>query len=575
MPICHETLRVHFGLPILSSLNGPSNLAYLVQQIETVRLHPRSIRLTPHFGHALDREIMPYRELHAYPTPKTSDIHPRNALHAQDQAHIIHLQVNLRDDNRLRRYVPLITVGLLPNAAMHQDWDQMLALYEQEHQQRQAKLQAKNPSNAPLLPVTAQQCFESLIEQLVNRYPYLADLDSPYDVPDHRAVLPKRQDLGVFEESAEWYTWRCQTRTLRELIQAFFTLAFLLIGSVDLMGGREYVFPVVLEEPICAVPLKTPISVNAVADWLQAFPHYPAEQVHMSDTDYSIPRQLPERPVLRMPSFAPTEPLRQTEESEMRDITRETLIELGALWTSADPAVRQLSEALQQIWEAKGELPNTWEILALVHRFVPDYLPTQPAQARLIGGWDLTLLLLRHIEYRWKQTPFLGVSVQELEIFEPVERDLIKGLLILRRTFADPVHLFHVAARIAVGSDVEVWWELYQPIGCELGSDRAALGVSLAISVLAQLHEPRINVYLPIDRTEYPKQADFAMRKLKCLQRLFLPAHIQVIYQWETDWAILGETAFLCGPAHGSAARLATTEIGYNHVHGNPREDKR
>lgn len=549
-----------YELPTLSSLNGPANLAYLVQQLEWMQVCPACIRLIPHFGHALDREILPYQETRACDERAPTDL--RSALRDPNQVGAIQLQVNVRDDNRLRRYLPLITVGVLSDAALAQDWSNLLARYEQERQRLQGKLMVASSQEASFLPVTALQCFESLIERLLNYYPYLADLDAPYDVQERELIFPRRIDTSITEESAEWYTWRCQTRTLRELLQVFFTYAFLLIGSIDLIGGREYVFPVVSEERICAVSLTPPVNAAAIADWLHAFPHYPAERVDMPAEQMTELLAPPAQPALRMPSFGATEQPRNGHESEKSDLTRETLKELHAFWTTADPAVQQLANALQQASEAKGEPLNTKEILALVHQHVPDYFPTQPAQARLIGGWDLTMLLLRHIRYRWSKTSLLGVSETDLLQFEPLERDLIEGLLILRRAFADPVYLFQMATRIAVGSDVEVGWEPYQPIGCELGSDRASLGVSLAISALAQLHQPRIRVYLPLDRTEYPHQADFALRKLQILRRLFLPAHIPVVYQWKVDWAILGETCILNGGEGSATARLGTLQQG-------------
>lgn len=557
MPVIFSPPLTLYELPPLSAVNGPANLAYLVQQLEWLQAHPAAIRLIPHFGHALDREILPYEELRT--------ISVRSALRDPNQVGALQLQVNVRDDNRLRRYVPLITVGLLPDASLEDDWSNLLLRYEQERQRLQEALTVATFKDVPFLPVTALQSFESLIERLLTHYPYLADLDTPYDVQMDGVIYPKRQDTNITDESAEWYTWRCQTRTLREVLQVFFTQAFLLIGSIDLIRGREYVFPVILEERICAVPLTMPTSTAAIADWLQAFPHYPAKRVEMPTEQISAPALSPARPTLRMPSFGAAEPERNEPENEKTDLTRETLKELHALWTTADPAVQQLASAWQQACEAKGQPLNTQEILALVHRFVPDYLPTQPAQARLIGGWDLTMLLLRHIRHRWSKIRLLGVSGSDLQRFEPPERELIEGLLILRRAFADPVRLFQIAARVAVGSDVEVEQALYQPIGCELGSDRAALGISLAISALAQLHQPRICVYLPLDRTEYPQQAEFALHKLRILQRLFLPAHIPVVYRWKIDWAILGETCFLNDRDNRSAARLGSpNQVRYN-----------
>lgn len=550
-----------YELPSFSSLNGPANLAYLVQQLELMQVHPAAVRLIPYFGHGVDREILPYKETRPSNPRETCYESLWNRLRDPKQVGALQLLVNVRDDNRLKRYVALLTVGVLPDAQLRGDWERLLDYYEQERQRLVEQLAAPEREDTPdnQLPVTAQQCFELLIQHLVNRYPELADLEDPYDVTNNGVIIPKRWSSETQETSAEWRAWRRQTRTLREILEAFLTHVFLIIGCIDLIGGREYSLAVLSNERICALPLKPPISIQAVSDWLLAFPHHPPLRGHERAED---PEELPPPPrlVLRMPSFAPAEPRNGQSNSPNTDITRETLAEQRALWTTADPAVHQLTEALQRATAEKGEPLGTDEILTLVNRHVPDYIPTHPAQARLIGGWDLTVLLLRHIRKRWSTGTFLGVSEEDLQIFEPLERDFIDGLLILRRAFADPVYLYQMAARVTVGSDVVAQQEPYQSIGCELGSDRAALGVSLAVSALAQLHEPRIQVYLPLDSTQFPEQAAFAIRKLRILQKLFLPAHIPVSYQWAVDWAVLGETAYLAsdGDAFLSGARLAS-----------------
>jgi hypothetical protein len=53
-----------YWLPSFSSLNGPANLAYLVQQMELLGVRPSQVRLFPYFGHGAFREVLSYGEYH-------------------------------------------------------------------------------------------------------------------------------------------------------------------------------------------------------------------------------------------------------------------------------------------------------------------------------------------------------------------------------------------------------------------------------------------------------------------------------------------------------------------------------
>jgi len=566
-----------YWLPSFSSLNGPANLAYLVQQMELLGVRPSQVRLFPYFGHGAFREVLSYGEYHQDERLSRAS---RSAAAPADDIRV-HLLVNVRPDNRLHAFLPLLCVGLLPDSdcSQPQAWVDSKRLWQARYRQRwESMRQSPVAGGSEALaassdaPSTAEQFFESWIEQLLNRFPELnTDSDAPYELraPSARTVL---QHTPLPPESAlegfEWDLWRSQTRTIRELMHWFLTNAFLLIGCIDLLAGKEYRYfvheslpapskdaPAHSSRRSVGIPINSQVTERTLCQWLHAVPHYLIEpletepNVRESSASASSPAPTPPRWVKR-PSFG------RAAETPQQDAAQ------GAQakpLTPEHPDIPALVEVLRKRATEKGADLEIAEVLSLIRRYLPYYMPLFPTQTRVIGGTQLLTLMIRHLRGCWADG-FIGIEPSELALFEPSEREVLEGLVVLRRVVADPFRLFQLAVRLTLGSDVGVDFVPYQPIVCLLGSCMAALSKTLVISERPRIHNPSVVVTLPLDRTQQPESAQYVQRKLETLRRLFIPAHYALTVRWQVDWARLGETAHLSS-AEGAKAGASTSKL--------------
>ena len=554
----------NYWLPSFSSFNGPASLAYLVQQLVLLGVRPYQVRLFPCFGHVAAREVISYYEHHR----ETPHGRATRSVEISGEDVYANLLVNVRPDNRLRAFFPLLCVGLLPDSdctLMRRGSDPAPtwhALYQRrwEAQVHASTLtgETQDPSASLDTPNTAGEFFESWLEQLLNRFPELnIDSDNPYEVPTPPSgtvlqYAPSLRESAL--ESLEWDMWRSQTRTIRELMQWFLTHAFILIGCVDLLIGKEYRYFIhesvspssergvrVAPQRLVGIPINSQVTERALCQWLRAVPHYLIAPLHREEPS-DAPRAsespqatMPPRWVKR-PTFARvSEPIRPELPQEETP---------APLLTPEHPDILALVKVLRERASEKGADLNIAEILPAIRRYLPYYIPLIPTQSRVIGGVQLLTLLVKHLRNCWTHG-FIGVEPSELALFEASELEVLEALVILRRVVADPFRLFQAAARLMLGSDVRVEFVPYQPIVCVLGSNAAALSKTLVISERPRIHQPCVVVVLPLDRTQQPDAAQRVHQKLEVLRKLFIPAHYDLTVQWQVDWARLGETAHL------------------------------
>ena len=485
-----------FHFPLLSSWNGPAALAYVVQVLEERGIPVSRVRLIPEIGHPAHREILPYYD-------HLSEAGDRSYERRVDEL-MIRLGVNVRTNNRLARFFPLIAIGM-PSSSRYSE-----------------RFSSENIA-------IDEPPVERLTRQLCEQYPELReDLARSTEQPTKRLLLIRQgrvvgveKELVLPDEKVDWQDETLRYHVARELAELIFTNAFLFIAYLDILGGVEFVFPFEPEGRQIPVILNNLSRLEDVVRWLNLYPHLPVCVYPKEEQEENLEFYI--------------------EQERAAGAT-------GGLWTEHDVAVQQIYSTIRQSYE-EGRIED-WkpdEILALVRRYLPEYVPFYPQQSSVIEGLNLNSALIRMMRRWWQQGTFLGFQQETLNIFTPEELVVLEMLIILRRCTVDWLALFRTALRLLVHPDIQTSIEQFMPRPVRLGTPFAQLGRTFFIGKLPLWHDPQVVVHLPWDRTQQASLVQQVEDKVNLLIRLFVPAHLPVRCYWHVDWARLGETAYLEG----------------------------
>lgn len=503
-------------IPYLSSFNGPSYLLHAVEVLQAIGMPPCKVRLVPVPGHFASPEVLPYDP-------------PEEGSHLPDWS--VRLGINVREDNRLGRFWPLVRVGLPPRSALL-EWDQdqePLAEWVRGWCARQCELEPQQDPGSTSGNRTKEDPVGGLIRQLSEQFPELREPESPAESsPERRGI--DRQELTPEQRTAG-------LRITRELVDLFFTQAFLAIAASDWLGGFEFDPRVEPEGRPIPVHIGPHSGIGDVVRWVQAYPHRAWPEVSYEGMG-SSEREAWEKYFQAHP-----------EEENFFETAR-------TLWTEEDPAIQAIFQEIQSQYAAgRQDEMSPDEMLTLARKYLPDFLPYYPRQVAVTGGLNWGGLLLRFMR-RWLETgPFLGLTWEALERFAPEQQIVLWGLLLYRRQTVDPIALFQTAVVLLVHPAIKVQIEPFQPVPVRLGAPLAQLGKTLVLNGASLLHCPEVQVYIPLDRTR-DGEAEEVEAKLELLRCLFLPVHLPVRYRWAVNWALLGQSAYL----EGSRSPLSPTK---------------
>lgn len=507
-----------YHMPLLSSWNGPASLVHVVQVLETLGVPSSCIRLLPVVGHFAHREILPYQERLSEMGQIPKEINVPNL--------VIRLGVNVRPDNRLARFVPLVALGMPPSKALTLwlESNEPLSAFVQRWYSEQYSQGLES-----ILP-PRETFVRHLAYQLCEQYHELMEVESSSEQPAKRMFLIRQQqaiellseytpdgDLVLSEDSSP-------SHLAQEFVEIIFTNAFLTLALADMLGGFEFIFPMEPEGRELQITLNAQSRIGDVIRWLHLYPH----------------RSL----------F----PLVTTSEYERQRVGAvQELMETGqfgnakqCLWTEQDPAVQQLYEWIRRQYAAgrTSELTPD-EILGMVRRYLPEYIPAYPRQSSIIEGINLRGALLHQMHDWWQKGTFLGIDHEIMDHFTPEEKVVLEMLILLRRYVSDWFSLFQTALCLLVHRDIKAEIEAFIPSPSKLGTPFAQLQKTLRIGMNPLLHAPRVTIYIPLDHTQQSAGTKEAEHRLRLLARLFVPIHLPIRYRWSVDWAILGETAYI------------------------------
>lgn len=545
-------------VPFLSTFNGPSFLLHAVQRMHDLGVPRANIRLLPVLGHYAEPEIVSYKNIFAkqfyfgeelkldegssrtvHPTDWTE--HPALQPKQWSGENLqVRLGVNARFDDRLFPIAPLITVGFLKKELFSQrdhslflgEWARQM--YHQEHERLLREGLDWMEGEPPVL---------AMARQLTALYPAeFRDIDLPPWKPSETILLyhqgAARDVLNTYLYQPPDYEGRDKHQGIvaRELMEQFFTEAFLILAGADLIGGFDYIYKVEPNARDIDLEINALSPLRDVLLWYKMYPHLaipPARLDGMSDEQRRDWEKF-------------------YQENPPKD---ETIFEaISNLWTEHDPAFKKIDAEIKGFYEKGRQEPvSSTEMLTLASKHLPEYEPHYPRQIGVVGGLNLPGIVL-HLIASWinedEETGFMGVRFDQLSLFSAEQQIALCAMLMQRRQVVDYAGLFRIAVQCLIHEEIEVWHERYEPYPSEMGTPLAQLGKSLVIKGSAAFHKPFLMVYIPLDRTQSP-DADLIEEKLGVLIRLFLPLHLSadIKVRWKVDWAILGETAYLQGYA--------------------------
>lgn len=501
----------HFQVPSLSSWNGPASVVHVVQTLEQLCVPASNLRLLPLIGHYAQREILPYDDALADLEPLEEPI--------DGSALKIRLGVNVRVDNRFARFVPLLMVGMpsareaVPLLQDSSPKERLREWYGRQYQRLQAAPEEASNVETPV---------ERLTRQLWEQYPELREstIQQEETAARERLIIRQRQVISQAVEGSHTGTplFRDDPSTpqlVQELAEILFTNAFLSIAAADLIGGFEVIFPFEPEGRPLPLTINAYSRIEDVVRWLRLYPHV---------------------------QFSLDEANEQLEPSISRDDAA-----VQWLWTENDPAVQQLYGAIRQQYDAGRTTDDITpdEMLALVRRYLPEYVPCYPQQSSLNEGLNLSSLMLSRMIDWCQHDSFLTLDQEIQSQFLPEEWVVLEMLILLRRVVLDWLGLFRMAVRLLVNPSIRVEQEPFVASPCRLGTPTAQLGRTLVLGTIPSLHAPCLWVYVPRDHTEFSDEISAIENRLDCLRRLFVPVHVPVRLLWAVDWARLGQTTYL------------------------------
>ena len=539
---CSKTPFLYLG-----AFNGPTSLLHTVEVLHDLGVSLRRVRILPDIGRVTEPETRLYQ---------LKD-NLGGLLSAGSEQASIRVAVNVREDNRLHRFLPLLAVGL-PSQQAIQAWDQG----------RAAQHVPADEDTRPL-PFTPLQGFHSfylepgampadwtnritpaerLAIQLCQRYSHLCDPGTPVQRIAGQMLIVAGSGFEERDNPLAGLVLHPEVSlishigTVLELVEVFLTQAMLTIAGGDLLGGFQFILP--FEPPeVRQIPLLPGIPsltveadpealarwYNVVARWFNAYPHRIVTGIEeLNDLSQSLAE--PSCPK----KWSANDP--DIQKAARRIVTwyRSGSVET-APW---DPDGTKLKYKLPD----EGITPD--EMLSLGRTYLPDFLPDYPRQVFTLGGMNVEGLLLGLTQHWLKQGAFLGMNYSDWALFPLADQAVLCGLLVQRSRCTDQCALFEASVRLLIDEGIQTWIETFRKEKTALGSPLAQLGHSLALGGIAALHAPTIMVRIPRDYTRDP-EAKALERKLHVLEALFLPAHIPAQHIWKIDWVKLGETAYL------------------------------
>jgi len=533
------------GTPYLAAYNCQSSLVHTVQTLNELGITLRRARVIPDIGRSLEPET----RLHSVVQMGAS------LMSANSNGDQVRVYVNIREDNRLHRFLPLLAIGMAPKQVLNcwnqgrpapgSPWDRektpvpysLLEGYHRFYLEPGAMPADWTNQITPAERVALQICLNlpqmrdpgEAPERVANRM--LSVYGSGFEERDNPlAGLIVTSDGSLIS----------QMGTVLELVEVLLTQAMLTIAGGDMLGGFDFVIPL---EPPEGRPVPLVLDQNAtpdkVARWYNSYPH---RKVYTFQEQYERRIGLDKEPPATR--WAHTDP----------DIKKVT--ERIAAWyrqgsVEATPWDR---DGVALKYKLASEPLSSGDMLSLARAYLPEFIPDYPAQIYTTGGMNVEGLLLGLIA-RWISEPdgsFLGMTFNDWELFTLDEQVILCSLIVQRARHKDQMALFETALRLLSDFGIKTWIEQYRME--RIGLDRpdsfsplAQLGFSLPLGGFASLHAPSLKIRIPRDYTTDP-DASLIDSKLAILERLFVPAHIPVQHIWEVDWIRLGETAYLQSP---------------------------
>lgn len=503
-------------IPLLSTHNGPSYLLHAVETLDALGVTVDNLRLVPVIGWATSPEIEPY--YHHSPWLWESDALPK-PLFAR-------LGVNVRGDTRLRRFLPLVAIGLPPQSEVSR-WMRENRAGSAAFHRLYARLGEVDPEWTNMETPAAR-----LTRQLCQQFPELREPGVPLPPPSKLAWVVRD---GRWERAINHYQGTTTIRPdetedpflcARDVVERFYTEVFLALASAEMMAGFCYRLPIEPEGRAIDVVIDDHADLREVARWLQTYPHQHPE-----------PPRYPERDAREQQEW---------DDYFARCPDHDNIFETAPrLWTEQDPAIIALfGDVRRKFAQGRTDPLTPEEMLSLARRHLPDYQPDYPRQFMVTGGMNQEGMLITLMEHWLEQGPFLGMALEDWKLFTTTEQFMLCSLLLERRHMLDQCTLFETALRLLIDTRVETALETFQLQPVRLGGPLAQPGRTLALNGVAALHAPEMVVSLPFDRTE-DHRAILIEKKLKLIARLFLPVHIPMQIVWKVDRPFLGKSAWM------------------------------
>jgi hypothetical protein len=470
----------------------------------------------------------------------------------------VRLGVNVRDDTRLAWLYPLVAVGLPPRGMPREEVRRpgipvpevaeekplgvrVLEWFTEIFSQTLADDSSTWVNEAP---------SDRLARQLREQFPKLAGAGPAVDssafgrirasdfVSDYQAGRVGSVQAGVPTGTSDGDS---DVDLARELAEVFHTRAFLAVAAADLLGGFVFDHKVQPEGRATAVTIGSSSRIEDVAEWLNAYPHFPRELfLRQREDRQGFFDEAPEREVLyvRDPTVGWS-----TEEPAVQDLFARVQDEYGISPTEGTTA----NGAWARPTTARTDDVTPEEMVAWALAYVPDFLPSYPRQRSVTGGLTQNGILLGLINDWLDEGDFLGLSRADFERFDGSEQATLCVLLLWRRHVLDFASLFGAATRTLVHPDADVQVHQFVPLASRIGTPLAQMNKTMVLGGMSAFHSPEITVHVPCDRTG-DAGADELEARLEILRRLFVPVHIPVRYQWGAGWVDLNPPEFQLDP---------------------------
>ncbi len=526
-------------IPSLSSFNGPSYVLRAIEVLNALGVPETNVRLLPVIDHFAQREVVFYQDRLTREGASLEDIDLATLF--------VRLGINVRDDNRLGWLVPLVVAGLPPDgvsdgasADLPPEGSEELSAAERVRRWavgHYAELHERVPdwtNQSPVVRLAAQLCtrFPELREQAppdesATGYIRAGSFESDYRADPRAAVQPVIQQGPPADASSEG---RAHSRLAEDLAELFFTRVFLAVACGDMLGGFDFDHGVQPEGRRISVTVDAESGIEAVAEWLNCYPHLTGLEPS-SEVDAEAEQKVWEQYFRDHPERA------------------NLFVTAADQWTAEDPGVAAIHQEIRDQYRAgRAEEMTPDEMLSLARKHLPDYVPDYPQQRSVTGGLNLGGILLGLI-HRWlEHGPFLGVTREDLQRFDPAQQVVLSALLLQRRQVYDYRALFLTAARLLIHRNIAVETEQLVHHPGPLGTALAQPGKTLALAGAAALHAPEAVVRIPFDRTR-GEEAEDMEAKLNTIRRLFMPVHVPIRYEWGVNWIDLDRPTFPLDPS--------------------------